>query len=630
LLDHFRGRPYSLFGFADAGAVELYFPGETARLASTAAKIADQTTWELAGFGEIKFGAEYLWRSDPLTQQDWGLDYHADIVVYREGGPDIRVLWELNRLGHLVPLALAYAATADERFAETFFQHIESWMEQNPYGRGANWNCAMEAALRAINVLAAFDILRLSAACTEEKLLSILQFLDQHGRFILANNEFSYVGTSNHYLSDVIGLFWIGTMVPELEHAAEWREFGRREMLNETEKQVLPDGADFEASTGYHKFVTEMLLYSHLLAECNRVEMPAGFAKLVNRMLLYISGITRPDGKVPLIGDADGSQIVPMIRRDADDQAYLLALGTAVFKDSALKEFAVSSPEMFWLLGEEGIKDFTAVDRPRTPSRSRTFEDAGAYVMRDGDLYLHLNTGDIGANGRGSHGHNDALALEVSAYGRPFIIDPGSYVYNLDREQRHLFRSTGYHSTVLIDGIEQNTTNADLPFIMGNEAKPRVRSWETNADNDRIEAEHYGYNRLPEPVTHRRTVTFDKADRYWLIEDALTGGGTHQFRFVFHLAPGVSVEPLEPSSVRLIADGGVSMMIGQTSFGADPQIRPSFFSRSYGHREECSILEWATTAAAPFNPRFFVVPAGPRENIDDRLELLHRLTDNIT
>ena len=85
----------------------------------------------------------------------------------------------------------------------------------------------------------------------------MLRFFDQHGRFILDNNEFSYIATSNHYLSDVVGLFWLGTLFPEFEHAAAWREFGLSEMLREMDKQILPDGADFEASTGYHKFVSE-------------------------------------------------------------------------------------------------------------------------------------------------------------------------------------------------------------------------------------------------------------------------------------------------------------------------------------------------------------------------------------
>jgi uncharacterized heparinase superfamily protein len=638
LLRHLKSRPYAFFAISEqpkpaafADAIFRYFPDEIDRLKNAANKIVDQETWELAGFGEVRFDTENVWRSDPFTHEDWGLDYHADVIVYRAGGPDIRVLWELNRLGHLVALALAYQVTGDERLAETYFQHIDDWMQQNPYGRGANWNCAMEAALRAINVLAAFDILRRSAACNEKRLARLLQFADEHGRFIFDNNEFSYVGTSNHYLSDVVGLFWIGTMLPELEQAREWREIGRGEMLKETEKQVLPDGADFEVSTGYHNFVTEMLLYSRLLATRNGVDMPAVFSGTVRKMLLFINGIVRPDGRVPLIGDADGSQIVPMVRRDADDQAYLLSLGTVILKDAELKEFAKTSPELFWLLGEKGIENFAAVAPPKTRAGSKAFPNIGAYVMRDGDLYLHINTGDIGARGRGSHSHNDKLGIEISAGEQAFIVDPGSYVYNLDRAERHRFRSTAYHSTVMIDGVEQNTTNADLPFIMGNEARPVVLSWETDETRDSLAAEHYGYKRLADPVTHRRTITFEKADKYWLVEDGFTGRGKHLYSSALHLAPGITCEPVDGDTVKLTAsDSGTSLLIRRLGPPGDRQIEPAYISRSYGHREPSSILRWDVTATAPLTTHLIIVPVLAHEKLGDRLELLRTLTDNIS
>jgi len=65
----------------------------------------------------------------------------------------------------------------------------------------------------------------------------------------------------------------------------------------------------------------------------------------------------------------------------------------------------------------------------------------------------------------------------------------------------------------------------------------------TEAKHDIAIAEHLGYTRLPEPVTHRRTVEFHKKQRCWMIQDDLTGG--HSFSFRFHFAPG-----LKPKCVR--------------------------------------------------------------------------------
>ncbi len=636
LLRHFRERNVSFFPFNNSDNLEPItkmqselFPVETEQLIESANLIVRESSLELAGLGTFEFKTENFWRCDPITGKNWGTDYHADVITYQNDGADIRILWELNRFGHAVTLALAFATTRDEAYAESFFGQIESWMQQNPYGCGANWNCAMEVALRAINLLVAFDIFRRSKALTKERLDRVLQLFDQHGRFILDNNEFSYIATSNHYLSDVVGLFWIGTLLPELEQAAEWKKFGLSEMLRELDKQILPDGADFEASTGYHKFVTELFLYSFLLAKKNNEEVPQQYWDKLHGMLNYILGITRPDGKLPLIGDADGSQIIPVVKRDADDQAYLLALGAAVFDEPKFKQQAALTPEILWLLGRNGVKQFESIAAPDEPTWSMSFPDAGAYVMRDGKLYLHFNANDCGVNGRGSHGHNDALSIEISAFGRAFIIDPGSCVYNLDREARHLFRSTAYHSTVMIDGQEQNTTNAEFPFIMGNEARPVIDEWHTSLARDRVSGEHFGYMRLPDPICHRRTVEFDKIDNYWIIEDKFTGRGKHDLTFSFHIAPHLTIENIDQATVNIRDYEGRHLYIQANNIDVKPEVMPAFVSRNYGHKESSSILNWDFTVDVPFIARFIIVPASSVENGASRLELMRRLADNI-
>jgi len=458
--------------------------------------------WPLApDVAEQSFDKDIQWRRDPLSNYVWPLDYHRDIKLMRSDGSDVRVLWELNRLGHFLTLAPV------ELVAQ-----LRSWVEQNPYGRGPNWTCAMEVALRAMNLLAAFEKFRRSPELNSEFLSFFLKLLQQHGHYIQSNLEFSYIATSNHYLSDVVGLLWIGVMLPELREAEEWRDFGLREMLREMDKQVLADGADFESSTGYHRFVTELFLYSFMLCRANDVTIEKRYWTRLHKMLLYIRAYLRPDGFAPLIGDTDSGQVLPFVRRRADDHAYVLDIGAHVFNDPELK----------------------------TPcATSQAFPDAGTYIMRDRDLYLCFNASGPGLNGRGSHGHNDALSIEVSAGGRALIVDPGTYVYSADLEKRNAFRSTAYHSTVQIDGLEQNTIDPRTPFVIGNEAKPRVLEWKTSDDFDKVVGEHYGY-----PVVHRRTIVFNKRERTWLIDDEFFGEGEHLYEVRFHFAPGVKPQDL--------------------------------------------------------------------------------------
>ena len=638
LLEHFRARtsPRFFAGFEDsedegARAVDAPVSDEL----NEEARGVVSHRWPLLGYGVLEFGAEIDWLREPVSGARWGLEYHGDVALVRGDGSDVRVLWELNRLGQLLTLGRAYASTRDESLAEEFFAQVETWRAQNPVGFGPNWSCAMEAALRASNLLAAFRLFRRSRALDETRLGGLLALFDAHGRHIRRNLEYSYIATGNHYLSDVAGLLWLGLSLPELEAARAWRAFALRELLRELDAQVLPDGADCEASTGYHRFVTELFLYSFLLCRANGVEVGEGRWARVRSMLEYVRAYLRPDGRAPLVGDTDSGQVLPLVRRDADDHAPLLAVGAALVREPRFKLSDEAPPEVFWLLGEEGARSYRELETAGPHAAgSAAFEHAGACVLREGDLYLMLNASGAGLGGRGAHGHNDALAVEVSACGVSFIADPGSYVYTSDLRARGLFRSTAYHSTVEIDGVEQNATDEGAPFLIGDEARPRMLAFASGGEKEFAAAEHHGYERLRAgPVTHRRAVTLLRAARCFLVEDAFEGEGAHDFRFVFHAAPGLEVGTLGRASSTVgegaaveIRDGatGARLIVVSLDGFENVSVEPRWSSRAYGSRRESAAAVWALRADAPLKARWLLAPVGAGEDARARLELIER------
>ena len=612
LLKHFRDRvtPSFLPGFklsnSTAARQRDLFPEETQRLIESARTITKEHSWPLLGFGEKDFGHPVNWHRDPLSGRIWPLNYHADIPLWHNDGSDIRVLWELNRLGHLVTLGRAYALTKEEEFAEVFFKQLESWREQNPVGRGANWSCAMEVALRAMNLLAAFSLFRHSSRLNEQRLLILLTMFDQHGGHIKRNLEFSYLGTSNHYLSDVTGLLWLGVMLPELDAASDWREWALAEMLREMDKQILADGAHYEGSTGYHRFVLELFLYSFVLCRANEIPIADKYWRKLHAMLVYLHGILRPDGASPLIGDTDGGQVLPIVQCSANDHAYLLALGAAAFKDSQFKLPRLETPqELLWLLGERGLRDYEKLANANEETSSQAFPYAGTYVLRHDDLYLLFNANGAQDGRPASHRHNDALSIEVSACGRAFIVDPGSYVYSADLHERQLFRSTSYHSTVQIDDVEQNTIREGFPFVIGAEARARVSLWESTSEINRIVAEHSGYERLAEPIKHRRAITFNKSDRWWLIEDEITGRGTHKVAARFHFAAGLEISLFDSKSVMACDKmSGACLLVCSLDLDQPAELEAQFTSRHYGSKVQSLTACWTAKISAPCKLRW--------------------------
>lgn len=639
LLAHFRTRETPRFfeGFDEAAresvasltdaSVSALAEEDVAALVEEAREVLAHR-WPLLGYGTLEFGAEVEWLREPVSGARWPLQFHGDVPLVRGDGSDVRALWELNRLGHLLTLARAFALTREEEFAEEFFAQVEGWRAQNPVGFGPNWACAMEVSLRALNLVACFRLLRRSRALDERRLASLLALFEEHGRHVRRNLEFSYIATGNHYLSDVAGLFWLGLLLPELREAAAWRAFGLRELLRELDKQVLPDGADCEASTGYQRFVTEIFLYSFALCRANSIEIEERHWRRLRAMLEYVRAYLRPDGHAPLVGDADSGRVLALARRASDEHAYLLGVGAALFGEPRFKVEAEAPQEVFWLLGAQGVRAYEQLETTGArAAASAMFEHAGACVLREGDLYLLLCASGVGLGGRGAHGHNDALSVEVSARGVSFISDAGTYVYTSNPRARQLFRSTAYHSTVVVDGAEQNVIHEETPFLIGDEARPRIVAWESDSARDLAVAEHYGYERLAAgAITHRRAVTFDKREGFWLIADTLDGVGAHDFKFVFHAAQEREVRLIGDSTVEISdAATGARLLVASLDSLGGVALEPRWSSRDYGSKFETVAACWTLHARAPLRARWLLAPADAGADVAARLELIARL-----
>ncbi|MCA1643832.1 MAG: heparinase II/III family protein [Acidobacteria bacterium] len=626
LLAHFRARatprlPDGLEAEPEESAhlSRERFPRETDELIARALQIVEADRWSLLGCGEFDFGGEVDWLRDPLSGARWSRGFFADVKLFRGDGSDARVLWELNRLAHLVALGQAYAVTSDERLAEKFFAHVEGWRAQNPVARGANWASAMEVALRAANLLAALRLFRRSPLLDERKLSTLLATLDEHGEFVRAHLEFSHLATSNHYLSNVVGLLWLGVLLPELEAARGWREFGLAEMLGEMDRQVLADGAHYESSTGYHRLVAEMLLYSFALCRANGIMIEEKYWSKLRAMLGYTRAYLRPDLSAPLVGDTDGGRFLPLSTRAADEHAYVVQIGAAVFDEPRFKLEARPPFELLWLLGEDGLRAYENVTAGEPTASSAAFACAGTYVLRDADLYLLMSASGAGARGRGSHAHNDALSVEVSACGSNFVVDPGTYVYTADLAARHEFRSTAHHSTVEVDGAEQNETDERAPFRIGDDARPRLLRWSAGDARDLAIAEHRGYERLPAPVTHARAVLLDKRRRFFLVEDTFAGTGSHTFRFRFHAGRAVAARVREGGAELYDDANGARLFVVALDADAQAAVEARSTSRDYGERAPSQSLCWTLRAGAPLRVAWALVPVGAGEDEGARL-----------
>jgi hypothetical protein len=230
------------------------------------------------------------------------------------------------------------------------------------------------------------------------------------------------------------------------------------------------------------------------------------------------------------------------------------------------------------------------------------FEHAGIAVAKSGGSYLLVTNSRVGTNGFGNHKHNDSLSFEFHIDGVPLIVDPGSYVYTSNPDARNLFRGTGYHNTIQIDGVEQNDLRLDYLFRMFETSTVEHLRFEDTADHVEYRGRHTGYERLPEPVTHERAFRLDKETTTLSITDCLRGSGIHSLRWHFHLAPGVDVEPIGKG--ELLLRSGSRRWRFRLDARLALEVVAAWYSPSYGVRIPCRAVELNVSTAVSADTTF--------------------------
>jgi hypothetical protein len=247
---------------------------------------------------------------------------------------------------------------------------------------------------------------------------------------------------------------------------------------------------------------------------------------------------------------------------------------------------------------------------------SRTFRDGGLVVQRSGwAAHAHVLLFDAGPQGllTCAHGHADALQIICSADGVDWLVDPGTFAYTSSPAWRDFFRSTRAHNTLSVDGCDQ-ATRVDV-FKWRDLPRVRLELSASAPGLDVAVASHGGYERLPQPLRHRRSVVFVKPD-YWIVSDSLEGAGRHDLEFTFHFAPGVRLEASRGawlasrngSRFLLVPPAGAKARVVE---GSENPIQ-GWVSYDYGHRQPAPVLECRVRAEVParFDWMLWPVPAG--------------------
>jgi hypothetical protein len=351
----------------------------------------------------------------------------------------------------------------------------------------------------------------------------------------LARYPSRYSSANNHLIGEAAGLAVGGLAFPEIEGAARYAALGLAELEEALAAQVLPDGVDAEQAVGYHGFVLELGL---AVVACLRGlgrPVPDGLAEPLAGIAAFVGTLASDGLTLPRIGDEDEGLGVDLGPRMDDPERLRFRLRAAralLGRELPRQEEGVDEPTI-WLCGAERA---AAAAPPRLPGAA-VFPHGGYGVLRArderGEVRAVLDAGPLGLAPMSAHGHADLLSVCMSVDGAEVLIDPGTFTYFGEERWRAYGRSTGAHSTVMVDGRDQAETGGR--FMWRSQPGATLEAYGADEGGWHAAGRHSAYA----PVRHDRRVAL--AGRVLTVTDVLTGPpGPREVELRWHLAAGAA------------------------------------------------------------------------------------------
>lgn len=485
----------------------------TADIAKLKGKKVNENTLELAnnilthqfkphkGYPAYDYGKDINWQYRPVQDQLLSTFLHRT------------AFWE--------PLGIVYNSTGDEKYAKEWIFEVRDWIKKNKQGtypdeKDYAWK-AFVVSFRLNHWSSYFNMFLNSPNFSSSFLMEFLNSYNEQADYVRTN----YTDLGNHRLYEALHMMYAGSFFPEMKNAAAWRKSGITILNEEIQKQILPDGVQFELSPSYHIGTIKIFLDALQIAQLNGIEkeFPESYRNLVEKMVLAVGKYSFPDYTFPLYGNSF------LTNKNAMLKSY--QTWEKVFPNNqAIKYYASDSK-----LGQQ--PDYLSSSLP----------NAGFYAFRNGwdttATVMQIKAGPPAE----FHSHPDNGNFVLWVKGRNFTPDSGSFVYanvgNQENSKRDWYRSTKAHQTLTLDdkNIENNA---------------KVLEWQPNGNIQTLSYINPNYTNL----NHQRTFLFvDKT--FFLIIDRAIGNATGNLAIHYNLKEDskATCNPSENSIVTHYEDG---------------------------------------------------------------------------
>jgi len=349
-------------------------------------------------------------------------------------GPQIRHQeWpaQLNRFFQLPTLLDAWEKTGDERYAMTSRDLIADWIRVHPTRGGwtlAKYDNTLNLSIRNQQWLGTLPYFLNSPAFNDAFVTSVVESSACQIEFLCGRLN----RDGNWRIAQADSILNAGVLLTGHPKAERWRRLGVSVINDAFERQVLPDGVHVERTPDYHNWMRAVFegywRASRAMPELGLQIRP----EVVARMYDYELASLRPNGAMNALHDCDGAHTG---KRRADWSA---ARGSFLRMAGLLDDLPPTS-QNFPYAGQACWRD--------------SWEESATYVTFDA------------SNWGGGHCHLSRNTVQMHAFGRSLIVDPGTLTYEVSDPMLACGRSTRAHSTMNLNGWNQSESDPTSRFV---------------------------------------------------------------------------------------------------------------------------------------------------------------------
>ena len=478
---------------------------------------------------------------------------------------DEEYLWHLNRTGYFKTLCDLYLLLGEKQYAEKVLLDMENWIDTCPrmelpntdttpdemqkirrfYSGLTPWR-SLEVGIRTFDSWNfAYDSLLFSELMTPELHSKIAYSLYEHA-LVLRDMSPRYWPNANHnhYIHEMLGLFEIACLFPDFKESDAWREFALKELLRCAKAQFTPDGGQIEGSPHYHYCCLKMFFDFFEAARSFGVAVSDEIIAICKKAVDYMIATGGPDGIISPIGDSPCHAV-----GDHTARYYYSSFGELGACAKVFNIHPYDDPNII----PEDVQAAARKVAESAPGEDNLQRQINQYYARTGwkrdDSFFGFICHSPVFNG---HSHQDLMSFVMYLEGEAVVTDPSYYTYR-DCEERKLFKSPEYHSTLTFDN--------KLPYEYidrwryGPQREGGVRKSYNLTGVYAVDASHHCYD----PDYHKRLCALVGKDVFIVADDVINLTET-DVRIYFHMVdPCVRIVDGEArsESIRVLLPEGV-------------------------------------------------------------------------